>query len=383
MKFGVKIIIAAFFMMFVNFNVFSKGISDKILDRLAAYYMGVSTEELAYSKAVPVYSRAKAKFSPDGNKIAAGYYSGEIIIWDANTYNPISVYNGENDYWSLDFSPDGKYIAYGARHEAVTLFDVENNCVVKTFPVERSGIPMAVKFSPDGRYIAAGYGVHKIIIWDVETGSIVYRFETSNSVPSVAFSPDGKRLISADDDYGIDIWNMENGRHERRLTGNFRYDKFLAVFYRVIINKSGDRLISGSQIRREITIWDTESGKKIKTLPGNRYSVYSLCISPDGNTIAAGSDNMISLWDISSGSKLLTISKKFLFDVSSMVFHPNNSNILMTAGSPEGLIKLWDTTNGELITELSIEQILPDRKGNRGDKYYDSASDINEYFKEE
>ena len=114
MKYNVRVIIAMLFMMFVSFNVFS---------------MGISIGELAYRRALPVYSGAEIKFSPDGNKIAAGYYSGEIIIWDARTYNPISVYKGENDYRSLDFSPDGKYIAYGARHEDVTLFDIENNCV--------------------------------------------------------------------------------------------------------------------------------------------------------------------------------------------------------------------------------------------------------------
>ena len=361
MKGSVKIIIAAFFMMFVHFNVFSKGISDGILKGIAAHLLGISTRELAYLKALPDFNNAVAKFSPDGNKIAAGYYSGEIIIWDAHTYNPVSVYKGENDYFSLDFSPDGKYIAYGARYEAVTLFDVENNCVVKTFPVERSGIPEAVKFSPDGRYIAAGYTVHRIIIWDVETGGTVYRFEASNSVESVAFSPDGKSLISADADYGIDIWNMENGSHEKRLTGDFRYDKFSAVIYRAIFDKSGDRIISGSKIRREITIWDTKSGEIVKTLPGNRNSVYSLCVSPNGNILASGSMNQIRLWDISSGKLLLNISKKFLFEVASLDFSPTNNNILITAGSPDGLIKLWDITNGELITELSIDRILTDR----------------------
>jgi WD40 repeat protein len=366
MKSNVKIIIIALFMMFVSFNVFSKGISDRVLNGIAAFSMGISARELAYVRALPVYSRAVAKFSPDGNKIAAGYYSGEIIIWDANTYNPISVYKGENDYWSLDFSPDGEYIAYGARYEAVTLFDIENNCVVKTFPIERSGIPMRVKFSPDGRYIAAGYAGNRIILWDVETGNIVYQFTASvspayGSVTSVAFSPDGKRLVSADEHYRINIWNLENGSHERRLTVDFRYDELLAVDYHAIFDKSGNRIISGSSIRREITIWDTESGEILRTLPGNRNSVYSLCVSPDGNIIAAGSRNMISLWDISSGRKLLTISKRFLFDVGPIDFHPNNSNILMTAGSPEGLIRLWDITTGNELTQLSIDLIRTDR----------------------
>jgi WD40 repeat protein len=66
---------------------------------------------------------------------------------------------------------------------------------------------------------------------------------------------------------------------------------------------------------------------------------------------------MISLWDISSGRKLLTISKRFLFDVGPMDFHPNNNKILMTAGSPEGLIKLWDTATGNELTQLSIDLI--------------------------
>jgi WD40 repeat protein len=118
---------------------------------------------------------------------------------------------------------------------------------------------MRVKFSPVGRYIAAGYAVNRIIIWDVEAGNIVYQFTASVSlayggVTSVAFSPDGKRLVSADGRYRINIWNLENRSHERQLTGDFRYDELLAVYYYETLNKSGDRIISGSSIRREIII---------------------------------------------------------------------------------------------------------------------------------
>ena len=344
MKYNINIIIMASCMMFVS-------------------CMGLSIREFVYVMKLQDVNSATAKFSPDGNKIAAGYSTGEIIIWDANTYNPISVYKGEeHDYFSLDFSPDGKYIAYGARHEAATLFDIENNYVVKTFPAEGAITPRNVKFSPDGRYIAVGYSSNRIIIWDVETGSIVYQFIASTSplycsVTSVAFSPDGKRLISADNLYRINIWNLENGSHERRLTGDFRYDIFLAVNYHAVLDKSGDRIISGSGIRREITIWDTESGEILKTLPGNRNSVYSLCVSPDGNIIAAGSMNAISLWDISSGKKLLTIRKGLVFEVAYLDFHPANNNILMTSGSPDALIRLWDITNGKELMKLSIELI--------------------------
>jgi len=296
------------------------------------------------------YNNAKAIFSPDGSKVVAVYYSGKIIVWDTITYNIISVYTGENDFFSLDFSPDGRYIVYGARYEDTTIFDIDNNCIVKTFPA-KAGSVLSVAYSHNGRYIASGFAASKIFIWDIETGENIYQFNAhKGNVTAIEFSPDDKYLVSAGTDYIINIWNLENGYCERQLTGKFSYDKYLGFTYSVKFDKSGNRIISGSTMNKRIAIWNTINGKIIKNLSGHKYNVMSLCFSRDGKILASGSINEIKLWDIYNEKLLLTIFEK-IGRVGSLSFHPNG-NVLLSAGSNEGLIRLWDLSSGKKIKEF-------------------------------
>ena len=56
-------------------------------------------------------------------------------------------------------------------------------------------------------------------------------------------------------------------------------------------------LASGS-IDKSIILWNTVTREKITTLLGHTNYIYSMCFSPDGNTLASASDdNTIKLWD--------------------------------------------------------------------------------------
>jgi WD40 repeat protein len=101
-------------------------------------------------------------FSPDGNLLAAGYEDMRVILYDAQTGEPIRVLRGH------------------------------------------TGEVYGVAFSPDGRLLASGAG-DATMLWDVETGARVHTLE----VPAykVAFSPDG-RLLATKDDAGVILWGV-------------------------------------------------------------------------------------------------------------------------------------------------------------------------------
>ena len=48
-----------------------------------------------------------------------------------------------------------------------------------------------------------------------------------------------------------------------------------------------------------VHLWDVDTGKLIKILPGHSRRVWQVAFSPDGNTIASGSgDGTVLLWDV-------------------------------------------------------------------------------------
>ncbi|MGI2909791.1 WD40 repeat domain-containing protein, partial [Hassallia sp. VBCCA 56010] len=69
----------------------------------------------------------------------------------------------------------------------------------------------------------------------------------------------------------------------------------------VAFSPDGKTLASGSD-DNTIKLWDVATGKLSQTLTGHSNSVRSVAFSPDGKTLASGSDdNTIKLWDVATG----------------------------------------------------------------------------------
>ncbi len=88
------------------------------------------------------------------------------------------------------------------------------------------------------------------------------------------------------------------------------------------------------------------------TLSGHNEVVYSVCFSPDGNTIASGSfDNTIKLWDASTGTLKTTITEGGNYVLS--VRFSSDGKTIASGSAADNIIKLWDAKTGTLKTTLT------------------------------
>ena len=80
-------------------------------------------------------------------------------------------------------------------------------------------------------------------------------------------------------------------------------DRILSIAF----SSDGQILASGSA-DRTITLWNSQTGKSLRTLQGHRSWVWGIAISHDSKLLASGSyDHTVKLWDIQSGECLQTL----------------------------------------------------------------------------
>jgi hypothetical protein len=118
----------------------------------------------------------------------------------------------------------------------------------------------------------------------------------------------------------------------------------------IAFSPDGRTIASGSD-DNTIKLWDATSGSNIRTLTGHDADVLSVAFSSDGRTIASASDDYtIKLWDAASGSNIRTLTGHSGW-VYSVPFSPDGRTI--ASGSGDNTIKLWDAASGSNIRTLT------------------------------
>ena len=131
------------------------------------------------------------------------------------------------------------------------------------------------------------------------------------------------------------------------LYGSFRWImavRFWSSILTVAWSPDGETLASGSN-DTNIILWDAESGKRLQTLEGHTRGVESVAWSPDGKALASGSYfNTIILWDADTGARLQTL------EGDSVAWSPDGKRLV--SGSYDNTIILWDADSGERLRTL-------------------------------
>lgn len=344
-------------------------------------------------------------FSPDSQILASGE-TGKITLWRLGrswlqplTAKKIRTFSGYSETTrSITFSPDGQTLASGVGYDnhGITLWDVKAGNKIRTFP----GHPEAVyhiAISPDGQTVARyklGYG-NLIKLWHTQSGAFIRSLEIGDSIIDVVFSPDGAFLICAGS-FRITVWELATGKKIRDIPHRVEYSgcgsnynilafsqdgEILAIrdrqkndaiellesrtartmgkintnlggVWRVAFSPDRQLLAACGPLPHMLDICSVETGKVIRTVnihpqehPG------AMVFSPDGQILAIKNENLITLWQVSSGRKIQTIDSDYWdYDEFSLAFSSDGK--ILASPTRKATIKLWDVATGDEICSL-------------------------------
>ncbi|MEL6164807.1 MAG: WD40 repeat domain-containing protein [Cyanobacteria bacterium J06628_3] len=170
-------------------------------------------------------------------------------------------------------------------------------------------------------------------------------------ISSTSFSPDGKTIASASYDGTVKLWDSTTGKEIKTFKGTSNGINSIAFFPdgKTIITASNDGTVK---------LWDISTGKEIKThkfKDSEFNSRSSIKLSSDGEIITYLSfDGTVRQWDSDTGKEITKFKTFFGMDAFStllssdakiiVVFRPNNAL--------DDRFKIWDTTTGKEIKTL-------------------------------
>lgn len=283
------------------------------------------------------------KFSPNGELVAIGTTSGEILLCRVSAYEPLIRFKGHADaVRSIDFHPLQALLMSGSVDQTVRFWDTTTGECIRILLGHTNGV-RSVVLSPDGRIAASGSGDRTIRLWEVKTGNCLSILSDHPSwVEAIAFSPDGNTLASSSGTM-ITLWDIDTSDCLKTFQGH--RDTVRAVAF----SPDGTILASSSK-DWTIRLWDTRTSQCLALLEGHHGFVRSIAFSSDGTLLATGSDDQtIRLWNIHEQNSIRILQGHYN-RVWSIAFSPNQQ--VLVSGSEDQTVRFWDSNTGHCTKTL-------------------------------
>jgi WD40 repeat protein len=312
--------------------------------------------------------------SPDGKVVAAVTWTAEskseLTLWDADSGKALTKITGKGqapDFAGLEYSPDGKLLAWISHDQRIVLAEPGTAKEVRKLKFGFFARSFAgFTFTPDSKMVLGWERpTGQFHLWETATAKHVRNFKggatdgpewESNEPSSVAISQDGKVLVRAMPGGPISILDMAKG------TELHRDDAHRRPITRVRFDRDGKQVVTmddGLHLRA----WETNSGKSLRAIPTPRNRAVA-GLSDDGRLLVVRSArNSVSLVEIASGKEVCTITTG-LDGLSTPVLSPDSKQ-LAVAGTKgkKRVIGLYDVASGKETRRFTMPDPAPQEDG--------------------
>jgi len=181
----------------------------------------------------------KLALSPNGERLAVAYNTGEIIIWDVKTRNIQARFPNAHD-WEADFlvwaDNDAVLLSASSQYRRLTergyemvmregrggyrrirLWNVSEGKSIVSLPTGRNGAKHII-FTPNGQSVVLGRDDGKICSYTCQTGKLEWESqENEYGIDQLRISPTGRYVIATDNTNAVLLDRQLEGRTPKRI----------------------------------------------------------------------------------------------------------------------------------------------------------------------
>lgn len=296
----------------------------------------------------------------------------EILRWDitrsSSEHRRLYKSKDGSKIFQLDFSPDGSVLAVGSGSTVIFIDPETGKALFEPAAGIRSPI-WSVAFDPQGKTVATGTSNGHVTLWNPRTGKRFGRFMLGHhrDVYQMALSSDGTMLAVSSNDNKIEIVQPKGGNNPIKPSELHSGERVTALIFNSLPSASRQLFTASTAEKGRILSWDLGTKQPTISSPIARETGYlhSLAISPNGATLAAGSDQGgITLWDLSTTPPVKRPLRGHGKDadgtnkpVYSLAFNENGR--LLASGSISEFI-IWDVVTGDQLAIRAEEGAVKD-----------------------
>ncbi|RPI78817.1 MAG: hypothetical protein EHM41_24395, partial [Chloroflexi bacterium] len=317
----------------------------------------------------------QASFSPDGSSInivtSYGIYAVNVSDRQVSFFHPFS--SGEIILVQAAFSPDGKTLVLGdcgergSEGEAycskglLGFWNLTRREFYGPTQLVASGRVDALAYHPGGNILAANIGNTGTVLFDVSDPGQpqILSIIPTYLAESLAFNPEGNLLVVSTWEKDIQFWDASDPRspvsYGKSLTG------LDSVVMSLAVSPDGQTLAAGScgkEVQNdckqgEVRLWQLAPQYSLGTatgMPMTGFEDYAsqLYFSPDGKTLASSDGRSTILWDVTNDQPLEEVLDSQTYRMTfTAAFSPDGQKVAWNLNNDVGL---WDLRNGEPIS---------------------------------
>ena len=295
----------------------------------------------------PIYT---VSVSPDGSKIAVGFKSCIVRLYQTSTGKEIHSYIGHaGSITGLCFVGEHG-LCTSSSDCTMSLWSIKDGYRIGVMKGHTRTVT-ACTANKSGKLIVSVSLDMSIRVWNGSDGKFVSVLKTpgnASQINCVAFHPEGQLVAVGCWDSTVKVWDTYNKKRLKVLKGH-------KTSVQACIYISTTHIVSAS-MDGEVRIWSTRSGITVGVINGHSAPITSINSTPSGqHLITASNDKLVKVWAGSLGTPLHNLGVQTNHGIGHCLFFERTKQTV-TVGYHDGFVSKFNIQTGAQTFSTKVHQ---------------------------